>query len=103
MITVKMDFDPGSPDLPPFIPWIARIDAKTHACQGISLRTGKECSLKARFMYIYLDGTYDMFCRNHLDTKVLNADLYPFGNVEEQQRCERWIKKNTTDSRGLLK
>ena len=36
MIRVYLDFDPGSPDLPPFIPWIARIDAKVFKCEGIS-------------------------------------------------------------------
>ena len=103
MITVKIDFDPGSADLPPFIPWIARIDAKTHMCQEITLGRRKPCNFHARFLYIYLDGTFGMFCRNHLDTKILNADIYPLGNIEEQKRCEKWIKANTTDTRGLLK
>lgn len=105
MITVRMDYDPGSPDLPPFIPWIARIDAKIHACQGISLKNSKPCRSQARYLYIHKNGVFNIWCRNHLDTNILSADLYPMGNLKEQERCQKWIKKNTTDSRvqGLLK
>ena len=33
------------------------------------------------------------FCRNHLDTTILSAEFFPFGNIDEQKRCEQWIKK----------
>jgi len=104
MIRVYLDFDPGSPDLPPFIPWIARIDAKVFKCEGISLKHNKPCTLHARFIYVDQDGILNYFCRNHLGTNRLNAESYPLhGNIEEQKRCERWVQKNTTDTRGLFK
>lgn len=97
---VTVTFDGKSRDLPAIIPWIARIYTKGHVCQAITA-TNKDCRSQATFIYINLDGTQNHYCRTHLDIERFNGEFYghrTMKDFKEQQRCERWIKKNTRES-----
>lgn len=97
---ITVTFNRKSRDLPAIIPWIAKVYAKCYSCQSITATTNKKCKLQANFVYINLDGTQAHYCRTHLDIERFSGEFYghrTMKDLAEQQRCERWIKKNTKE------